>query len=49
MFNVRISGKKKNVNIFYSRSILFCIFLHKADFIMNIVAQVSDLAHGPLV
>lgn len=28
---------------------LFCIWLLKADCIMSIAAQVSDVAHGPLV
>lgn len=28
---------------------IFCIWLYKANYITSIVAEVSDVAHGPLV
>lgn len=35
-------------DLFYYIVLIFCIGLHKADFIMSIVAQVSDVAHESL-
>lgn len=50
--NIRASGKKKTFNTgsFFSFFIsIFWIWLHKADLIMSIFAQVSNVAHRPLV
>lgn len=40
MVNIRISREKIQI---------FCIRFHKADFTVSIVAQMSDMAHGPII
>lgn len=48
--------KKQNIqgNIFLIQDLLyyivqiFCIWLRKADFMLSIVAEVSNVTHGPL-
>lgn len=52
IFNMRISGEKFETlfiqDIFYNIFQIFCISLHKADSIMDIVVQLSDVSHVPL-
>lgn len=35
-------------DVFYYIDQIFCIWLHKTDFIISIVAQVCNMTHGPL-
>lgn len=53
MFSIRISGEKfENLfmhDLFYNIVQMFNLWLHKSVFIMTFVAQVSNVANGPLV
>lgn len=53
MISTRISEKilweKFIQDLFYYIALIFCIWLHRAEFIMSIVVQMSDGVHGPLI
>lgn len=50
IFSIRLSGEKLKIffNKFFYIVQVFCICLHKFDYIVAIVAWVSDVAHGHL-
>lgn len=49
MLSIRLSEKKiENKRICFNVVQIFCIWLHKADFFMAVVAQVSNVGYGLL-
>lgn len=49
LFYINMSKKKFILDLFYYIVQIFCLWFYTADFIMDVIAQVSNVAHGHFV